>query len=252
MQASIISPVSRHLVVANTERSLDFYTGKLGFSQAAVSAGSPPEAILGAARIIFHIHEREVDSTGPLPHAGDAMIFFETDNVLAMHEELKKQGLNPSNPEKVNWIKMQLFCVVDPDGHYLWYGQSYHEHYENMHTVPGKGQLRQIMPAFPCVNVPVAVKYYVEVLGFSVNYQQHDLGVMDRDEIRLLLVQATETNKGTGSCCIYIRNADELYAELLAKGASIPGEPVSQPWGLREFTATDNDGNTIVFAQTFE
>ncbi|TXJ23604.1 MAG: hypothetical protein E6Q24_16770 [Chitinophagaceae bacterium] len=252
MLASIISPVSRHLVVANTEQSLDFYTGKLGFSQAAVSAGSPPEAILGAARIIFHTHGGEVDSTGPLPSAGKAMIFFETDNVLAMYEELKKRGLNPSNPEKVNWIKMQLFCVVDPDGHYLWYGQSYHKHYEIMHTVPGKGQLRQIMPAFPCANVPEAVKYYVEVLGFSINYQQHDLGVMDRDEIRLLLVQATGTNKGTGSCCIYIRNADKLYAELLAKGAHIPSGPVSQPWGLREFTAVDNDGNTIVFAQTFE
>lgn len=252
MQASVISPVSRHLVVANIEKSLAFYTGKLGFSEVTVPAGSPPEAVLGAARIIFHTTENAADSTGFLRPAGNAMLFFETDNVLGMYEELKKQGLNPSDPEKVNWIKMQLFSVVDPDGHYLWYGQLYHEYYDDMHAVAGKGQLRKIMPAFPCTNVPDAVKYYVEVLGFSVNYQQHDLGVMDRDEIRLLLVQATGANKGTGSCCIYIKNADELYAELLAKGANVLGEPVSQLWGLRDFAILDKDENRIVFAQTFE
>lgn len=252
MQASIISPVSRYLVVADIETSLAFYTGRLGFSEVVVPAGSPPEVILGTARIIFHTIENAVDSTGFLRHAGNAMIFFETDNVLGMYEGLKRQGLNPSDPEKVNWIKMQLFSVVDPDGHHLWFGQSYHEHYDDVHAVAGKGQLRKIMPAFPCANVPEAVKYYIEVLGFSVNYQQHDLGVMDRDEIRLLLVQGTEANTGTGSCCIYIKNADELYAELLSKGAHVLGEPVSQPWGLRDFAILDKDGNRIDFAQTFE
>jgi uncharacterized glyoxalase superfamily protein PhnB len=43
-----------------------------------------------------------------------------------------------------------------------------------------------------------------------------------------------------------------LYAELRAKGANVQGEPVSQPWGLREFRVLDPEGNQLTFGQTFE
>jgi uncharacterized glyoxalase superfamily protein PhnB len=51
---------------------------------------------------------------------------------------------------------------------------------------------------------------------------------------------------------VYIENADGLHSELVAAGASVRGEPVSQRWGLREFTVSDPEGNEITFAQTFE
>jgi uncharacterized glyoxalase superfamily protein PhnB len=51
---------------------------------------------------------------------------------------------------------------------------------------------------------------------------------------------------------VYIENADGLHTELVAAGASVRGEPVSQRWGLREFTVSDPEGNEITFAQTFE
>lgn len=41
------------------------------------------------------------------------------------------------------------------------------------------------MPELPFNDVPAAVRHYRDVLGFSVNYEQDDLGVMDRDEVRL-------------------------------------------------------------------
>jgi hypothetical protein len=68
-----------------------------------------------------------------------------------------------------------------------------------------------------------------DVLGFHVNYQQHDLGVMDRDRARVLLIARTEKHKGIGSAYVYVEDADALYAELRAKGAKIQSEPVSQP-----------------------
>jgi hypothetical protein len=34
------------------------------------------------------------------------------------------------------------------------------------------------------------------VLGLRVNYQQHDLGVMDCDDVRRLLIAKTERHKG--------------------------------------------------------
>jgi uncharacterized glyoxalase superfamily protein PhnB len=100
--------------------------------------------------------------------------------------------------------------------------------------------------------VGAAVAYYRDVLGFRINYQQPDLGVMDRDNITVLLIARTERHTGIGSAYIYIENADALYAELRAKGASVQGEPVSHPWGLRDFGVVDLERNQIRFGQPFE
>ena len=75
---------------------------------------------------------------------------------------------------------------------------------------------------------------------------------MDRDDVRLLLIARTERHKGIGSAYVYVENADALCAELRNKGANVQGEPVSQPWGLREFRVWDPEGNEIAFGQPFE
>jgi hypothetical protein len=95
------------------------------------------------------------------------------------------------------------------------------------------------------------VGWYRDVLGFRINYQQHDLGVMDRDAITVLLIARTDQHKGIGSCEVYVSDVDALYEEFLAKGARVLGTPVSHPWGLRDFRI-DAEGNRITFAQTFE
>ena len=112
--------------------------------------------------------------------------------------------------------------------------------------------LRKIMPELPLDDVPAGVAYYRDVLGFTVNYAQHDIGVMDRDKVRVLLIARTDHHRGIGSCYVYVQNADELHVELVAKGANVQGEPVSRPWGLREFPVLDPEGNRITFGQPFE
>ena len=108
------------------------------------------------------------------------------------------------------------------------------------------------MPELPFTNVPAAVTHYRDVLGFEVNYAQHDLGVIDRDGMRLLLIARTAQHTGIGSCSFYVADADALHAELTVRGANVQGPPVSQPWGLREFKVLDPEGNRLSFAQTFE
>jgi uncharacterized glyoxalase superfamily protein PhnB len=112
--------------------------------------------------------------------------------------------------------------------------------------------LRKVMPELPFTDVLAAVAHYRDVLGFAVNYSQHDLGVMDRDGMRVLLIARTARHTGIGSCSFYVADADALHAELVAKGADVQGPPVSQPWGLREFRVLDLEGNRLSFAQTFE
>lgn len=74
---------------------------------------------------------------------------------------------------------MRMFEVRDPDGHALWFGQSY----DNPVAAAPPGMLYQALPALPLDNVPAGVAHYRDALGFQVNYQQPDLGVMYRDAV---------------------------------------------------------------------
>lgn len=109
--------------------------------------------------------------------------------------------------------------------------------------------LKQIMPELPVNDVPAAVAHYREVFGFGVNYAQDDIGVMDRDTCRILLVARTGLHTGIGSAYIYVDDADALFAEFQSAGALLLARPVDHPWGLRDFVAVDPDGNRITFGQ---
>ncbi len=234
----IVSPVSRSIEVRDPRTSRLFYHDVLGFE--ITEDDHSIQAVSGPARL-------QLGAPGNSP-GNSAMVFFETNDVAAMHGAIRDRGGDPSEIEKVNWIKMRMFAVRDPDGHTLWFGQSYDV---PVKPVPPQGLL-MILPELPLNNVSEGVVHYRDVLGFRINYQQHDLAVMYRDQVSLLLIARTERHKGIGSTYVYVENADALFAELRAKGANVQGEPVSQPWGLREFLVLDPEGNQIRFGQTFE
>lgn len=239
MSATITAPVSQHLTVSDIERSVLFYRDVLGFEMRGDLEGHA-EVVRGPARIELS------RATGP--HSDRRVLFFETDDAAAMRSALAAAGAEPSALADVNWIKIRMFEVRDPDGHVLWFGTSYAE----PNAPRAEQSLRKIMPELPLTDVPAGVAYYRDVFGFTVNYAQHDIGVMDRDKTRLLLIARTPHHTGIGSCYFYVHDADALHAELVARGANIEGEPVSQPWGIREFKVLDLEGNRLTFGQTFE
>lgn len=112
--------------------------------------------------------------------------------------------------------------------------------------------LEKIMPELPLSDVAAGLAHYRDVLGFTVNYAQHDICVMDRDSVRILLISRTEQHKGIGSCYVYVADADLLHSELASRGACLDGAPISRPWGLREFQVRDPEDNRITFGQPFE
>lgn len=245
---AITAPVSRHLVVADVARSLTFYRDVLGFEvrplQGEYEFPAVAEVVYGPARIQLGTTGRAADDTEPQ----HAILFFQTEDVTAMHDVMSIRGAKPSALEKVNWIKMRLFEIRDPDGHALWFGQSLQQPEA---PVP-EPMLRTIIPDLPLNDVATGIAYYRDMLGFRVNYAQHDLAIMDRDRARVALIARTERHTGIGSCYVYVRDADALHAELLANGANVQGEPISMPWGLRQFHVLDLEGNRIAFGQTFE
>ena len=238
---TIVAPVSRHLDVTDVARTVAFYRDVLGFEVRA-HPGEAPQLTLGPARITL-------GTVGPETAGSNrSILFFETDDVAATYDILAARGAKPTVPEDVNWIKMRMLEVRDPDGNIVWFGEAF--------GGPDKpqpdGMLRKVMPELPFTDVAAAVTHYRDVLGFDVNYSQHDIGVMDRDGMRVLLIARTARHTGIGSCSFYVVDADALHAELVASGANVQGPPVSQPWGLREFKVLDLEGNRLSFAQTFE
>ena len=249
----IVAPVSRHLSVADIERSTAFYRDILGFAVRRLDHGdgvpATAEAVSGPAHIQLETQDGADDSTGERRPRGAAILFLQTDDVAALRDLVLARGGKPSELEKVNWIKMRVFQLRDPDGHTLWFAQSFQE--PDREKDPSR-QLQQMLPELPLTDVSAGVEYYQRVLGFGINYAQHDLGVMYRDDVTILLIQRTDQHTGIGSCEAYVRDADALHAELVARGANVQGAPVSRPWGLRDFRVLDLEGNRITFAQPFE
>ena len=246
-EPQITAPVSRWLGARDVDRTVAFWRDILGFEVTERTPDGAAEVRSGRARIHFGELDAAPDFSKEGP-PGSAIVFFDTDDVAAMHAAIRRRGGQPSELEKVNWIKRSVFEVRDPDGHVIWFGQSYHQ------NSPGRSRrmMSRIMPELPCDDVPAAVAHYRDVLGFSINYAQDEIGVMERDEVSLLLIARTPQHGGIGSAYFYVRDVDALYAELVRSGADVQGEPVSQPWGLREFRVLDPNRNRLTFAQTFE
>lgn len=242
-EPTIVAPVSRILAVADVPRSLAFYCGVLGFES------RPPAVVSGPARIELVAGDAAPDSTGAMRPRGAAMVFFQMDDVAGFRDAVVARGGGPGELEKVNLIKMRVFQISDPDGHALWFAQSFQE--PDRPKDPSR-QLLQMLPGLPLSDVAAGIEYYQRVLGFHVNYAQHDLGVMDRDDVTILLIQRKAEHAGVAFCEAYVRDADALHAELTGRGADVQGEPVSHPWGLRDFQVLDLEGNRLTFAQPFE
>lgn len=235
-----LSPVVRFLGTSDLGRAVGFYRDVLGFEIHVNEARSGP------VRICFTSHDYAPDDTNTPREIGSAIVFLSCDNVVAAREWIRGRGGRVGELERINGIKMEVFQVEDPDGHALWIGQSY----EQPAAGTAAALLEKALPEFPCSDVGAASKYYCEVLGFRVNYEQDDIAVMYRDEVTILLIARDRAS--FGSCYVYVADADELYRELAGKGANLQGEPVSHPWGLRDFKVLDLEGNRIIFGQPFE
>jgi uncharacterized glyoxalase superfamily protein PhnB len=110
------------------------------------------------------------------------------------------------------------------------------------------------VPEISATNVDSAAAYYVNSLGFTIDWGD-DLGGIagiSRGDCRLFLTNRSfrEQHGNLGSIVFWLNlnsktEVDALYAEWKTAGAKIVSEPEDKPWKLREFIAADLDGNQI-------
>jgi catechol 2,3-dioxygenase-like lactoylglutathione lyase family enzyme len=130
--------------------------------------------------------------------------------------------------------------------------------------------LSQTIPAMPVRNMPSAVAFYRDRLGFEVLHHDGGFAVLSRGEAVVHLWEASDESwrqrsdvgekpvcsgaesfiAGTASFRVEVKGVDELYDEL-SRAAVL--HPVSRDrvddtdFGTREFATLDIDGNLVTF-----
>jgi catechol 2,3-dioxygenase-like lactoylglutathione lyase family enzyme len=113
--------------------------------------------------------------------------------------------------------------------------------------------LTSAMPCLRVADVPRAVDFYNDSLGFAPVFRNGvTFAIVCRDRIELGLSQSAYAGAtaGGGSCyCKLSEGIDALYAEYQARGVAVLHPLRDESYGMREFMIADPDGNIINFGQ---
>ena len=110
------------------------------------------------------------------------------------------------------------------------------------------------VPEIPANNLDEAVRYYVDTLGFTLDWGDDDGGIagISKGNCRLFITNPSfrKSYGNVGPILFWLNldskaDVDELFAQWKAADARILSEPEDKPWKLREFLAADIDGNLI-------
>jgi predicted enzyme related to lactoylglutathione lyase len=106
-------------------------------------------------------------------------------------------------------------------------------------------------------DLELSTRYYVDVLGFAKDpIDGPGWSFLSRDRFRVMLGECVDERPagelGNHSWFVYwnVEGVDDLYQELVAKGALVSSAPTDKPWGLREFGMSTPDGHRIVCGET--
>ncbi|MGZ5444502.1 MAG: glyoxalase superfamily protein [Thermoanaerobaculia bacterium] len=101
-------------------------------------------------------------------------------------------------------------------------------------------------PAAPILRVAdlrASIDYYVNSLGFKVDFETEWLVSVSRDRCCIFLAVGDQGNPGAW-VWIGVADAEALHDELRAKGAKIRHPPTNFSWAL-EMQVEDLDGNVL-------
>lgn len=111
--------------------------------------------------------------------------------------------------------------------------------------------LERAIPVLASLDIAATHRFYVDRLRFEVIAAHDDYGVVARDgiEVHHWLTVDPEIPRAT-SCRIDVVGVDALHHEMVAAGVVHPeGSLADQPWGFRQFSITDGDGNLVTFGE---
>jgi predicted enzyme related to lactoylglutathione lyase len=100
------------------------------------------------------------------------------------------------------------------------------------------------VPELPVVDVERAQQHYRDALGFEVNwlYPDKSIGAVSRNDFAIFFRKRIPPFEPAVHW-MFAPDIEATYQELKAFGANIVEPLEKKPWGLRQFTVEDLDGN---------
>lgn len=105
--------------------------------------------------------------------------------------------------------------------------------------------IENITPILRADDLAATRRYYLDVLGFSLNWEGPYLISVARDGHPLMICDGLQGARGTW-LWIGVEDADALYAEFVSKGAIIRDPPQNFAWAY-EFQVEDPNGHVLRF-----
>ncbi len=107
-------------------------------------------------------------------------------------------------------------------------------------------------PVLASLDIERSVGFFCKQLGFTKHYtEQGAYGVVSRGAVNIHFWACTERHIAENtSCRLRVDGIDSLFAHCLTLDIVHPNAHLQdKPWGTREFSVLDPDGNLVTFAQ---
>lgn len=104
------------------------------------------------------------------------------------------------------------------------------------------------VPELPVADVVRAQQHYQDTLGFDIGwlYPGNEIGSVSRDKAVIFFRKRLPPFEPAVHW-VFAEDIDASYQELQSSGANIVDPLETKPWGLRQFTVQDLDGNLFYF-----
>jgi catechol 2,3-dioxygenase-like lactoylglutathione lyase family enzyme len=97
-----------------------------------------------------------------------------------------------------------------------------------------------VIPNLPARDVPAAQEWYRDTLGLEIKWIWEDnFGSVGSGYVELFLYETDDPKPVV--CSVFVDDVDAVYE----RGGEIVSELEQKPWGLREFSLRDLDGNVL-------
>ncbi|MDJ0848820.1 MAG: VOC family protein [Myxococcota bacterium] len=115
--------------------------------------------------------------------------------------------------------------------------------------------MQRVVPVLAVSDFERSRRFYGDSLDFEIDWEWRDapdepvFAQISRAGLSLYLSAREDDGRpGTTRAYLYVSDVDAWYDELLEAGLDDVSRPADRPWGNRELTLRDPDGNTLVLA----
>ena len=113
---------------------------------------------------------------------------------------------------------------------------------------PGAIGVECITPILSVRSIPISIRYYMKVLGFTVDWgdeEASEMASVSRDGHAIMLCQGGQGQPGTW-IWIGVEDIGPLFEHYLSRGAKVRQKPINRPWAY-EMQIEDPDGHILRF-----